>query len=283
MTHRDEQDAGRGHLPSPAKSKKIKAFCHTKTSVPEHVRRAEFIPTDGTEVRLDGSVAASIGDRQSARKGGARTMDIAILGTGRVGGKLGPRWAGKGHRIVYGAPEVDCAEVRKVLEESGPNAAAASVREAAAASQVILLAIPWNVTRGVIESLGALEGKILLDCINPIKPDFSGLSPDAAPSTAEEIAVWAPGAKVVKAFNTVSDATMGNPRYGGQKASMFFCGDDEGAKQIVRQLTDDLDMEPVDAGPLKNACYLESLGMLYIHLAIFGGWGGECAFRLVKR
>jgi hypothetical protein len=64
---------------------------------------------------------------------------------------------------------------------------------------------------------------------------------------------------------------------------MFFCGDDERAKGIVRQLTDDLEMEPVDAGPLQNARYLESLGMLYIHLAIFGGWGGQCAFRLVKR
>lgn len=92
-----------------------------------------------------------------------------------------------------------------------------------------------------------------------------------------------PGAKVIKAFNTVSDATMVNPWYDGHKAAMFFCGDDQDAKTIVRQLTDDVEMEPVDAGPLKNARYLESMAMLYIHLAIFGGWGGECAFRMVKR
>lgn len=210
-------------------------------------------------------------------------MDIAILGTGRVGGALGPRWAAKGHRIAYGVQKVDDPQVRKVLDKSGPNASAATVREAAAVGQVILLAIPWNVTREVIESLGPVEGKIVLDCINPIKPDFSGLTLGSFPSAAEEIAAWAAGAKVVKAFNTVSDATMVNPWFGGQKASMFFCGDDEGAKNIVRQLTEDVEMTPVDAGPLKNACYLESLGMLYIHLAIFGGWGGECAFRLVER
>ena len=210
-------------------------------------------------------------------------MDIAILGTGRVGGALGPRWAAQGHRIVYGVREGDDPEVRQVLEKSGPNASAASVREAAAASQVILLALPWNVTREVIESLGPVDGKILLDCINPIKPDFSGLTLGSLSSAAEEIAAWAPGAKVVKAFNTVSDATMVNPWFGSQKAAMFFCGDDAEAKNIVRRLTDDVEMDPVDAGPLKNACYLESLGMLYIHLAIFGGWGGECAFRLVKR
>jgi NADPH-dependent F420 reductase len=210
-------------------------------------------------------------------------MDIAILGTGRVGGALGPRWAGKGHRVVYGVRDADSAEVRQVLEKSGSNASAATVRQAAAASQVILLAIPWNVTREVIESLGPLDGKILLDCINPIKPDFSGLTLGTAPSAAEEIAVWAPGAKIVKAFNTVSDATMVNPWFGTQKATMFFCADDEAAKGIVRQLTDDLDLEPVDAGPLTNARYLESLAMLYIHLAIFGGWGAECAFKMVKR
>lgn len=210
-------------------------------------------------------------------------MDIAILGTGRVGGALGPRWAAKGHRIVYGVQKVDDPQVRSVLDKSGPNASAATVREAAAAAQVILLAIPWNVTREVIESLGPVQGKILLDCINPIKPDFSGLTLGTLPSAAEEIAAWAPGAKVVKAFNTVSDATMANPWFEGHQASMFFCGDDAGAKNIVRQLTEDVEMAPVDAGPLKNASYLESLGMLYIHLAIFGGWGGECAFRLVKR
>lgn len=210
-------------------------------------------------------------------------MDIAVLGTGRVGGALGPRWAGKGHRVVYGVQEADNAEVRRVLEKTGAGASAVTVREAAASSQVILLAIPWNATRKVVESLGPLDGKILLDCINPIKPDFSGLALGAAPSAAEEIAAWAPGAHVVKAFNTVSDATMVNPTYRNEQASMFYCGDDEAAKAVVRQLVIDVDLEPVDSGPLRNACYLESMAMLYIHLAIFGGWGAECAFKMVRR
>ena len=210
-------------------------------------------------------------------------MDLAILGTGRVGGALGPRWAAKGHRVVYGVRDSGSAEVQGVLQKSGTNAAATGVREAAAAAPVILLAIPWNATREVIASLGPLEGKILLDCINPIKADFSGLALGEAPSAAEQIAAWAPGASVVKAFNTVSDATMVNPAYGGQQATMFYCGDDAAAKATVRQLTVDVGMEPVDAGPLHNARYLEAMSMLYIHLAIFGGWGGECAFKMMKR
>lgn len=210
-------------------------------------------------------------------------MDIAVLGTGRVGGALGPRWAAKGHRVVYGVQDADSEEVRRVLDKTGSGAAAVSVGQAAAASSVILLAIPWNATRPVVESLGPLDGKILVDCINPVKPDFSGLMLGAAPSAAEEIAAWAPGARVVKAFNTVGDAAMADARFGDQQATMFYCGDDEAAKAVVRQLTMDVDLEPVDAGPLKNACYLESLAMLYMDLAIFRGWGGQCAFKLIRR
>jgi len=157
------------------------------------------------------------------------------------------------------------------------------VADATASSNVIVLAIPWNATKDVLNAIGSLDGKVLVDCINPIKSDFSGLDLGDATSAAEQIASWAPTARVVKAFNTVSDPTMVNPLYGDQPASMFYCGDDDEAKTIVKGLTKDLDMEPVDAGPLKNACYLESLAMLYIYLAIFGGWGAECAFKMVKR
>jgi len=210
-------------------------------------------------------------------------MHIAILGTGRVGSALGIRWATHGHQVTYGAQQPDSEEVRDLVEKSGPNATATTVSDAGASSQVVVLAIPWNVTKEVLDSIGHLDGKLLIDCINPIKGNFSGLELGNATSAAEEIAAWAPNAKVVKAFNTVSDASMVNPVYDGQKASMFYCGDDEEAKATVKQLTEDVDMEPVDAGPLKNARYLESLAMLYIHLAIFGGWGAECAFRMVKR
>jgi len=210
-------------------------------------------------------------------------MEIAILGTGRVGSALGIRWAKRGHNIAYGAQDPDSEEVRDLVEKSGPTATAATVRDAAASSQIVVLAIPWNVTKEVLDSIGPLDGKLLVDCINPIKSDFSGLELGDATSAAEEIADWAPNAKVIKAFNTVSDASMVDPMYDGQKASMFYCGDDDEAKAIVKQLTEDVDMAPIDAGPLRNARYLESLAMLYIHLAIFGGWGAECAFRMVKR
>jgi hypothetical protein len=210
-------------------------------------------------------------------------MKIAILGTGRVGGALGSRWAQRGHQITYGVRDANDEEVQRVLSQSGPDARALPLEECARDAEVVVLGIPWDVTRQVLEQVGSLDGKILIDCINPLKSDFSGLDLEPGTTAAEQIAAWAPGAKLVKAFNTVSDATMVNPMFGDQKATMFFCGDDPHAKDVVRQLTDELNLEPVDAGPLKNARYLESLSMLYIYLAIFGGWGAECAFKMFKR
>ena len=64
---------------------------------------------------------------------------------------------------------------------------------------------------------------------------------------------------------------------------MFYCGDDSAAKGLVRQLIADLAFDPVDAGPLTSARYLEPLAMLYIHLAFKQGWGSNCAFRIMKR
>lgn len=210
-------------------------------------------------------------------------MDIAVLGTGRVGSALGRRWAEKGHRIFYGAREPDSAEAMSVAARSGPNARVMGVSEAAAAGEAILLAIPWEATREVIETLGPLDGKILIDCINPLTGDLRALQLGFTTSAAEQIAAWAPTSRVVKAFNTIGDAVMVDPWFQDQPATMFYCGDDEEAKAVIRQLSEELDLEAVDAGPLINSRQLEPLAMLYVYLAVFGGWGGGCAIKMVKR
>jgi predicted dinucleotide-binding enzyme len=124
---------------------------------------------------------------------------------------------------------------------------------------------------------------VLIDCTNPLRADLSGIEIGHVSSAAEQIAEWAPHAKVVKAFNTASVKAMLDPVFGGAKATMFYCGDDSQAKEIVGQLIADVGFEPVDAGPLSVSRYLEPLAMLYIHLAIRQGWGSNCAFKIMKR
>ena len=209
-------------------------------------------------------------------------MKIAVLGTGNVGGVLGTRWAQKGHRVVFGSRAPAGDRVRSLLQNAGNGAKALGINEAAQSSDVVLLATPWSEAERVVRGAGDLRGKILIDCTNPLSSDLKRLELGHDTSASERIAAWAANARVVKAFNTVSAAVMANPIIGGQKATLFFCGDDEDAKLAVQQLAEDLEFEAVDAGPLEMARYLEPLAMLYIRLAI-AGWGSSCAFKIIRR
>ena len=87
----------------------------------------------------------------------------------------------------------------------------------------------------------------------------------------------------MKAFNTVGFNIMENPAFRSDKAVMFYCGDDAGAKQTVKQLTEELGFDAVDAGPLTQARVLEPFALLWISLAYGRGLGREIAFKLMRR
>ena len=210
-------------------------------------------------------------------------MKIAVLGTGNVGGALGRRWAQAGHDVFFGARDPNGAEARAVLDRAGERARVGTCADAIAAADVVLLAIPWDQTRAVLQAAGSLRGKILMDCINPLTSDLTGVTLGHTTSAAEQIAEWFPEARVVKAFNTLSAATMENPQYGDLHAHVFICGDDEEAKATVQQLAAALGFDPIECGPLKLARHLEPLAALYVYLAVFQGWGGDCAFRMLRR
>jgi 8-hydroxy-5-deazaflavin:NADPH oxidoreductase len=210
-------------------------------------------------------------------------VKIAIFGTGNVGGALGRRWLEVGQQVFFGAQDPDSEEVRRLLARCPAGTRVGHVADAAAEADVVLLAIPWDQTRQVLAEAGNLEGKVLLDCINPLLPDLSGLACGQTTSAAEQIADWVPAARVVKAFNTLSAAAMEDPTFGDQAAGMFYCGDDAQAKAITRELAEQLGFQAIDCGPLRLARQLEPFAMLYVHLAVFEGWGGECAFSILKR
>ncbi len=170
-----------------------------------------------------------------------------------------------------------------MVKATGGKARAATVKEAASAADVVVLAVPWGAVREVIKQAGHLSGKIVIDATNPLRPDLLGLVLGHNTSAGEEVARWAEGAKVVKAFNTTGAQNMANPQFGGQSATMFLCGDDAGAKKTVATLAEALGFEPVDAGPLAQARYLEPLAMLWITMAYGHGHGPNIAFKLLRR
>jgi 8-hydroxy-5-deazaflavin:NADPH oxidoreductase len=211
-------------------------------------------------------------------------MNIGVIGTGNVGGALGKLWAAKGHQVVFGTRDPADPKVRELLRSTNGKARAVSVREAAASTEVVVLAVPWPAVLDAVRSAGDLTGKILVDSTNPLAPDLSGLVLGANNSAAEEVARLAKGAKVVKAFNTIGAPNFANPHFGSERASMFIAGDDPAAKKAVAKLTSDLDFEVVDVGPLLASRWLEPLAMLWIHLAFKQGLGPNGhAFKLLRR
>jgi NADPH-dependent F420 reductase len=210
-------------------------------------------------------------------------VKIAILGTGSVGSALGTRWSKAGHSVTFGSRRPDSEKVLELLEKCAAGTKAVAARESIAGADLVLLAVPWPAARQTLADLGDLGGRVLIDCSNPLTADFSGIELGHSTSAAEEIARWAPTARVVKAFNSASVRVMNDPQFGDYRATMFYCGDDPAAKEMVKQLIAALDFDPVDAGPLASARYLEPLAMLYIHLAFKQGWGSNCAFKMLKR
>jgi 8-hydroxy-5-deazaflavin:NADPH oxidoreductase len=117
----------------------------------------------------------------------------------------------------------------------------------------------------------ALDGKVVVDITNPVDPQSFQPLTIAAGSAAQEIARRAPGAKVVKAFNTTFAGTLVGGQVGGRPLDVFIASDDEAAKGAVRRLAEDGGLRAIDAGPLAHAHQLEGLG--YLHMAIQSGLG----------
>lgn len=208
-------------------------------------------------------------------------MRIGILGAGRVGSTLAQSWTGLGHEVMYGVR--DPAARRDELTAAVPGVQVGTLAEAAAFGEVVALTTTWQGAGEAIAAAGDLTGKVLLDATNPLSADMRGLADDVATSGAEQIAAWATGARVVKIFNTTGVANMAAPVYGGQSATMFYCGDDADAKQVAASLAQAMGFDPVDAGALSEARTLEHLALLWVRLAYIQRNGPGIAFKLLRR
>jgi predicted dinucleotide-binding enzyme len=203
-------------------------------------------------------------------------MKIGIIGAGRIGGTFGRLWANKGYQVMFGVREASSPKVQTLLEASGADARAGSVAEAAAFGEVVLLAVHWPGVEEVIRQAGDLSGKILIDVTNR-------MGNGSGRAAAEEIAGWARGARVVKAFNSLGSANLTQLQFGSLKADTFICGDDPAAKSVVNELARSIGFDVVDAGPLSNAVLVEALAKLWVQLAYAQGMGPDIAFKLLKR
>ncbi len=208
---------------------------------------------------------------------------IAIIGAGNVGSALGARLAATGHTVVFGHRPGSNADAA-VERAASANATQAPSEEAAAGADVIFLAVPASAAIEAAKALGPLDGKVLVDCNNPIRWDDGPVwNPPPAGSLAAELAAAVPGARVVKAFNTFGAEFHADPSLGELSADVLVASDDQGAKELVSGVAERAGFTPIDCGPLRNAAVLENAAVLWIHLALRAGRGRNIAFKLLTR
>ena len=203
-------------------------------------------------------------------------MNISIFGTGNMASGLAVLFAKAGHSVTIASR--DETKARTVAAELGNTIAAGSFADAAAASETVVLAVPYEAAADVIAAAGGLAGKTVIDITNPLAADFSGLTVGHSTSAAEEIQKSAPAAKVVKAFNTVFASVLQNgAKAGGQAATVFVAGDDADARKSVLTLAESAGFKGVETGGLASSRYLEPVAGLNIALGYGLGHGTDIA------
>lgn len=205
-------------------------------------------------------------------------MNIAIIGTGNIGGRLAKTWANKGHRIFLGTrfPQED--KIKSIVAVSPKTITAHSPLEAASQADVILMALPASSAFEGTKQLGDIKGKIIIDAMNAV---FR--KPDGYNKTSEAIIAGSGNDHIVKCFNWIGAENMDNPHYGNEVADMILCGNHAEDKVVVKRLAEDCGFNVFDVGGLDKEPITEQAALLWGSLAFGAGLGRNIAFKILKR
>jgi 8-hydroxy-5-deazaflavin:NADPH oxidoreductase len=205
-------------------------------------------------------------------------MNVTIIGTGNMARGIGTRLVAGGHGLTVVGKDNEAAEA--VVRDLGAEDSAKVARsDDAVSDEVVVLAIYFpDATQFVEQHRDELAGKVLIDITNPVNESYDALVTPPDGSAAQELAKLAPGARVVKAFNTTFARTLSEGKVAGQPLDVLIAGDDDDAKATVARLVEDGGLRAIDAGPLKRARELEAAGLL--HMSVQGPLGSGFASAL---
>jgi 8-hydroxy-5-deazaflavin:NADPH oxidoreductase len=205
-------------------------------------------------------------------------MNIAIIGTGNVGSALAKGWAKAGHEIYLGVRDMNNFKGKALLSYSS-NIKASSIADAVRQSEVILIAATPQAVIEIAKSLGDVSNKTIIDAMNSVR-----MKPQGFNNTTEALTALTACPGIVKCFNTTGAENMLNPVYNNQGIDMFMSGDSIPAKEIAKQLAQDLGFENCyDFGGSDKFNLQEQLALSWINLAMMQGLGRDIAFKIVKR
>src|SRR3954471_11550505 len=193
-------------------------------------------------------------------------VTVAVLGgTGPQGRGLARRFAAAGLQVVVGSRSAERAQATAAEiggEIGGGGVAGADNEGAARAGDVVILAVPWEGHRELVEGLApVLAGKVVVDCVNPLGFDKQGayaLSVEEG-SAAQQAAALLPDSTVVAAFHHVSAVLLEDPEVRSVDTDVLVLGDDREATDLVRALAGVIPgARGVYGGRLRNAHQVEA-------------------------
>lgn len=209
--------------------------------------------------------------------------NVTIAGAGNVGSALARNLVRHGIDVQLAA--TDLAKARAAAAAIGERARAVELASLGGGVDALFLAVPAEAAPAVLEAApGLAAGTIVVDCSNPLRWEAGPVhTPPPEGSMAAHLAKRFPRLRVFKAFNTFGAEFHDRPELGATRADLYFAGDDADARTAIAELARTLGYDPVDVGPLRNAAHLESLAILWIHLATVGKRGRDFAFKSIDR
>jgi predicted dinucleotide-binding enzyme len=211
-------------------------------------------------------------------------MRIGILGSGLMGGKLGTIFARAGHEVVFSYAQSD-RKLKQLARKALGRARAGTPADATRDADALLLAVHWSRVDDVLGQAGDVSRKVIVTCSLPMNADNTDLVIAHTSSGAETLAKKVRRAHVVSAFGTVpSEVLFGvfEARRRTNRPTLVYCGDDKAAKGVAATLIRDVGFDPVDAGPLRIARYLEPFSLLVGQLAYERDADPELAYRFER-
>ena len=192
-------------------------------------------------------------------QGAGAQMKIGIIGSGHIGGTLARHFAKAGHQVGLSnsrGPD----SLTGLVSSLGPNARAMTVEEAAKFGDIVVLAVPWR-TPEALPRPEWVAGKLVIDAMNPYSSQGEVIDLGQK-SSSEEVAKRLPGARLVKAFNTMFYRTLATEARSRpeDRLVLFVAGDDAEAKAVVARLIEEIGFAVVDTGPLREGGRLQQPG-----------------------
>ena len=211
-------------------------------------------------------------------------MKIACIGIGKVGSALAGNLLNAGHEVTVGARNPDSINALSALQHT-PQLKLMTIQDAVSTAEIVFLATPFEANKDVLWDAGQYNGKIIVDCTNPIGPGLTHLL-NSVISGGEYVQRLVPDALVVKAFTIYGYENFIDshyPGYGELRPAMLIAGNDNKAKESVAGLCEDLGWEPVDTGDISMSLHLEHMTLLWIKMVHLKGFGTGLTWAMLTR